>query len=249
MLVSISLHAQPKGTLTADMTYTFKKDEGTNASAIAYNPDANLYYTVIAGNVTYPLEIFKPNGETVYKGQAGFDARGLWWNPKEEQIEGNAIGSKGFYQLEMKADGSITGGVKKIECDQESPSANAVGDYDAKKKSIAFFTSDESTDEIMLLKISKGKGKYKSIELELPSSGADYHRTSVAYTGQKGYEYAIMNTSRRRVDYFNRKGEKTASSSVPEDAVVEDRFRFSFANDRIWLYNAETRTWTAYKAF
>ena len=44
------------------ISYTFVQSGGTNASGVAYNPNLNIYYTVIAGNSAFPLETFDVNG-------------------------------------------------------------------------------------------------------------------------------------------------------------------------------------------
>ena len=41
----------------ASLTLQFEQTSGTNASSVTFNPKAGLYYTSIAGNDLYPLEV------------------------------------------------------------------------------------------------------------------------------------------------------------------------------------------------
>jgi hypothetical protein len=61
---------------TTGISYTYVLPDGTNASGIAYNPNFDIYYAVIAGNPTFPLETFTPSGMPLYQTTAGFDFRG-----------------------------------------------------------------------------------------------------------------------------------------------------------------------------
>ena len=49
----------------------------------------NIYYAVIAGNSSFPLETFDATGVSLYQTNTGFDCRGLWWNPNLNQLETN----------------------------------------------------------------------------------------------------------------------------------------------------------------
>src|SRR6476646_822626 len=62
------------------ISYTYVLTDGTNASGVAYNPNFDIYYAVIAGNSGFPYETFNPSGTSLYQTTAGFDFRGLWWN-------------------------------------------------------------------------------------------------------------------------------------------------------------------------
>ena len=62
---SVSQAQAPKSKLTEDFSYQFSQEGGTNASAVAWNPVAKIYVTVIAGNEEFPLEGFDSKGKTV----------------------------------------------------------------------------------------------------------------------------------------------------------------------------------------
>jgi hypothetical protein len=62
-------------------------------------------------------------------------------------------------------------------------------------------------------------------------------------------KFVVLNIEKRQLVFFDRIGKQTATTSIPNDAVLESMFRFSFANDRAFFYDVENRAWTAYKVF
>src|SRR4051812_46342295 len=58
-----------------------------NNSGVAFNPNLSLYYGVRAGNPGFPLETWTSTGTPLYNTSAGFDWRGMWWNPTTNQLE------------------------------------------------------------------------------------------------------------------------------------------------------------------
>src|SRR6266480_648241 len=79
------------------ISYTYILTDGTNASGVAYNPNFDIYYAVIAGNSGFPYETFNSSGTSLHQTTAGFDFRGLWWNPNTGEVEGNGYFTNGLW--------------------------------------------------------------------------------------------------------------------------------------------------------
>jgi hypothetical protein len=63
-------------------------------------------------------------------------------------------------------------------------------------------------------------------------------------------EFAVLDFNSKRVYLFDRKsGRVTGTVYLPSTAVVNDYFRVSYANDHVWLFDTEERSWTCYKIF
>ena len=77
----------------------------------------------------------------------------------------------------------------------------------------------------------------------------DINSTSVGFTGKKGYEYVLLDYNNGKLAFFDRAGNNTATSTLPSDAPLNDSFAFSFANDRVFLYDKDARVWSAYRVF
>ena len=239
------LAAQPPGLISSGMTLKIKGSGGTNGSAVAFDTKNQLYFTVIAGNPSFPLEVFDVNGNSVQQSEAGFDARGLWYEPKTGLIEGNGPGEGGWYHLVRDANGKYTGKTETIIEGDLLPEFNACGTYDAKKKVVAFYNTGGLTF------YSRKKTNYsKSLTLEgVAEASENYTENCLGYTGQKNYEFVILNHVEKTLCFFNRKGKLTATSKLPADAQTDSRFMFAYANGKAWLYNTSTRAWTGYDVF
>lgn len=84
LLAGTSVNAQVLTSPKASLKLEVKQNSETNGSGLAYNPQTQLYYAVIAGNASYPLVVFDASGNNVYTTNAGNDMRGHWYNQKSE---------------------------------------------------------------------------------------------------------------------------------------------------------------------
>ncbi len=230
----------------ASLTLSFKQSSGTNGAAVAYNPDKNLYYAVVAGNAVFPMEAFDGSGKNVYTTEAGSDMRGLWWNPKTKQLEGNGYGSTGIVGMSLDASGYPSLGNSTIfEGGDHQPGSNSCGTYDG-KKNIWYFNESGFTY------YSRKKGtEAGTLSLKIDNTQLEnLNNTSVIYTGVKTMELGVLDYANKRVYLINKKtGEITATVQLPSDAVTHYSFRFSYANKHIFTYSTETRSWTGYQIF
>lgn len=232
--------AQNSYTAKKSITLGFSSDDGTNACAVAWNPARKIYYSVIAGNETFPLEAFSEKGDYLTGGYAGFDARSLWYNATTGKLEGNGAGDIGLFSCDLGGDGK-PGEVKNVFTGQNQPDFQSVGAFDGKKLIYYLFEG-----KIYTYKHSNGKAS-KSFDLKnCPSGVESLNTTTVVYTGRKGEELGVLDFNSAKVYLFDAKGKFKATILLPEDSIVPDMFRFSFANDRIWLYDTDSRNWTGY---
>jgi len=241
------LQAQnPLGKASVDFTYQMASSEGTNASAVAWHPGLNLYFTGIAGNADFPLEAFNPSGKNVYSAEALADIRGLWYNNATGNLELNHAGEVGWSSISFNRN-MTAHQTHTLHMGQYQPDFQSVGTYDAVEKKVAFLNA--STGSIDLYPYKK-PGKVKSVALRLSTCEIDdINQTSVGYTGVKDFEYVLLNVVNHKLVFVNKAGTETAVTSLPEELVSYGAFKFSFANGRVFLYETETRTWTALRVF
>ena len=89
---------------TAILDITLQCAGGTgNRTGIAFNPNQQLYYSVNAGNTSYPIETFDITGAQVSTVSQGFDYRGAWWNPNTSVLEGNGHANLGVWIQDLEA--------------------------------------------------------------------------------------------------------------------------------------------------
>ncbi len=236
--------AQPEKNPTHSLTFTLTQGDGTNGASVAYNPSKKIYYCIIAGNASFPLEAFSKN-ENVYAGTAGFDARGLWYNEKENTLEGNAYDGTGIYSIPLDSKG-LPSGEAEYKYPGGQPNAQAVGVYDAATGTLLYF--DKDNEQVIRYKRASGKaGK----SLKLKGCPADYDNICPAmiYTGVKGYEFGIYDFVDAKVYFFDKKGNYTETSVMGDDAPYNELFNFSYANGYVFLFDTGMKEWLGYKIF
>ncbi len=246
IVIGLAKAQTPAGTLVQDIQYTFNQSDGTNACAVAWNPDSRIYITVIAGNESFPLEGFNTSAELVFSAQAKFDYRGLWYNPVTKQMEGNGAGEAGWTAFSLNANNTPSSNMT-LFVGQHQPDFQSVGTYNYDKKQVAFLNPDFTT--IQLYSREKPK-KIKKITLKWgDNSTFSINPNSLGYTGAKGFEYVVLDYVSGKLIFFNTKGEVSATRAIPAGAPLNDSFAFSFANGHAFLYDKITRTWFGFKVF
>ena len=227
----------------ASLTLKFKQSTGTNASSVTYNPKAKLYYSCIAGNRAYPLEVFDINGKNVFQTTTGVDLRGLWWNNKSKSLEGNCYGTGGIVSFPLSKKATPFIGVKTLlEGADHQPGKNSCGVYDSKKKQVLYYNYGYA------VKYTDGE-KVETLKLSIPNI-SHINSESLIYTGKKSMELGVLDYINKKVYLFNKKtGEKSATITLPADAITHSVFRFAYANNYVFLYNTESRSLTGYQIF
>lgn len=233
----------PFEVLKPKITLHLQDDLGTNGSAVAWDPSLKRYYTAMAGNEEFALESFKKKGKPALQNKAGVDVRGLWYDTEANELMGNAAGQGGIFAVHIGQTGQIIGKVTTVNPGQTQPDYQSVGVWDEGHSEVLYY-SDKFVHRFSLL----DKLKLESIEL-FPTNVSDYNTTSMIYTQTENHGIGLLNVKTHSVDYFNMQGEMTGSSKFPDNVQLHDSFRFSYANGFIWIFDADQRTWTGFRAF
>lgn len=247
LLVAGCLHGQtPIQNPTLAFQYQFQQPDGNNAATVAWNSEKQIYLTAFSGNREFPVEAFGPTGQPMGKGTAGFDLRGIWYNPKTKGFEANGFAGRGWLTFPLKPDNSPDE-PRVIFGSAFQPNEQSVGSYDSDMKKVIFLNAEGGA--IVCYKRKQPKQQSR-IPLEWKDvKAADVNSTSVGYTGAKNAEFVLLDHKNRRLVFFNRAGRTTFKSDLPIDAPVNAAFCFAFANDHAFLYDKATRTWYAYRVF
>ncbi len=244
--------------MTATQQFKIKiPSGGANAAAVVYNPKTKLYYAAQAGNMEFPLVIFDENARVVSDAAQTtmIDVRGLWYNPKTKNMEGNGYDENGWFQYELDKNGlpeKIT--VRKQGMNQ--PDANSAGVLNTNENEVMFLVGMN----IACYSVD-GSNKSKNITLHVgAASAADdaqlteadfentYNMRSLIYTGKKGAEIGLLNVVKKQVELYDIKtGYMKQVVKLPANFKIETYFNFSFSNDTYWLFDKEERYWYGYR--
>ncbi|HXH19424.1 MAG TPA: hypothetical protein VNJ07_10110 [Chitinophagales bacterium] len=239
-IANAQLNTHPEATLYL----AIQQGGGANGIAVAYNPLKKIYYCAIAGNAEFPLECFT-GGENIYRGAIGFDARGLWYNEKSKNLEGNSYGGDGIYAIALDKEGMPEGNPEN-KYPNVQPDEQSVGAYDAASDQIFYF--DYTSGEVIPYKRTAGK-KGKIIKLKNCPVPFENLNSAMVYTGQKNAEIGVYNFLDAEVYFFNKKGEYQTTVTLPDDAPYNEMFNFSYANGHVFLFDKDMREWIGYKVF
>ncbi len=231
---------------TQGISLSYIQGGGTNASGVAYNPNLNIYYAVIAGNSGFPYETFDVIGNPLFQTNAGFDFRGLWWNPNTNEVEGNGYNTFGLWTSNLNGSGYAQNTGTTIFAGQNQPDAQSCGDYDCQANEIVYYFNGS------IYRYSRANaaflGSYPLTGSPVPVG--NWNTTSVIYTGCAGNEIGIEDYVGRNILLFNKAtGAYSGMSALPATAVTNNSFRFSYANNLVWLYDVNTRKWTSFAIF
>lgn len=242
--IASSIAQSPLRNANTAMTYHIKSESGTNACAVTYNAKDGLYYTAFAGNTSYPLEAFDSKGQNKYAGEIGIDIRSLWYNAKKKMLEGMAYPQKGKFTISVGSNGMPTSmkepNEKILEAIPEGQStACLIG------KNLYYFDGSY----VHVLNGSNYKAKSKFSLKSIPGDISHLNSTTLVYTGKKGFELGFYDSFEGKVYFTDLSGNYTGTSLLPNSAPDATAFRFSYANDMLWLYDATERVWQAYFVF
>jgi hypothetical protein len=260
-LIAFSASAQNRK-LKQVMHFEIPGDGGSNGASIAYDPAKKLYYAPMAGNAAFTLAIFNAAGKRISEEDQAtiFDVRGMWYNPAMKAICGNAYADGGWVRYQTNTKGIPTETTALLE-GQYQPTEQSVGVYDAKSGMVYFLSGaflvaydkkgEEKTRTMLttpaLKNLDMEAENYQTLKdgEELPSG---YNTTAPIFTGLPGAEIGLLNVEEKQVELYNRKtGKLTQKWKLPEEATCYDSFNFAYANGMVWLFDKDTRSWTAYK--
>ena len=225
-------------------SYEMQSNEGTNGSAVVWVPDGNYYVTCIAGNADFPLEAFDRSGKSLYAVPVGIDIRGMWYNPKTKRLEANGAGDAGWYERIGATNGKPDGEWKLIVAGQNHPDFQSVLSYIPKKKKLV--TYYDGNFSFWGRKNQKQKLRFQH--------GTPFGEkwfidpTTACYTGNDDFPIAILELNAGKILYFDLKGKYLAGTLVDGTDDIS-AFRFSFANGKAFIFDAEARIWNAFDVF
>lgn len=236
----------PLSTPILDVQYTMQSFDGTNASSVVFVPGKDIYITVIAGNADFPLEGFRTDGRNAFAATAGFDYRGLWYNPKTKKMEGNGAGEAGWVTFGFDA-GVGPQISTTIVSGQNQPDFQSVGIFDLGQKAVVFLSADK---ESIVAYSRKKPSKTSTTSLNWGSVAVNnINASGLGYTGVSGYEFVALDYVNAKLVFFDRKGTQTGTVKMPSSAPMNDWFGFAFTNNRAFFYDKTNRTWYGYKVF
>ncbi|MBP6688096.1 MAG: hypothetical protein KA160_09570 [Lacibacter sp.] len=230
---------------------------GANGASVAYHPKQKLYYAAQAGNMEFPLVIFNAKGTIVSEKdqQTLIDVRGLWYNPKTKQLEGNAYKDNGWFSYDLNKKG-LPEKINKKKDGQNQPDQNSAGVLNTDDNEVLFL------DGLNIVCYSTdGVDKRKSIQIhfgamnandETTLSVADFEKTynvrSIIYTGTKNAEIGLFNITKKQVELYDMKsGYMSQVIKLPIDFEAETFFNFSYSNGIYWVFDKQKRKWNGYK--
>jgi hypothetical protein len=245
LISGFSLDAQVIDQPKASLTIEFSQSSGTNASGMTYDPKRELYYTLIAGNETFPMEVFDAQGNNVYTTDAGSDMRGIWWNKKTKSVEGNCYSDGGIVGMELNEKGYPSMGSKTLFSGSHQPSSNVCGVFDG-KKNIYYFDGERVS-----IYSRKSGEKVSTLDVNLDNSKmGSLNYTSMIYTGMKKMEIGLLDFANNKIYLINKKdGSLTSTVTLPSSVKAHESFRFGYANKFAFIYSTTTRSWTGYRIF
>lgn len=215
-----------------------------NCSGVGYNPIMNRYYGVRAGNSGFPLETWTSAGGQLYSTTAGFDWRGMWWNPNTNQLEGNGYSTYGMWRADINGSGYALNTGSNIFSGQAQPDAQSCGDYDPIANEVIYYYNGR------IYRYSRATNAAISnyALLGCPVAFSNINSTTVVYTGCVGREIGILDYVNKRIYLFQKNtGAYVGMSQLPGTAVTTNSFRFSYANGYAWLFDLGTGNWYSYR--
>lgn len=223
-----------------EVKLVMSEGEGTNGAAVAYHPTFKRYYACFAGNEYYPLEAFDTKGNRLYKTTVGFDARGLWYNPVKNTIEGNAYDNGGIYNYTLNEKGEVES-TNALNFQVLQPDAQSVGAYDYHLNQVNFLY------EGSIHKINRNDGEEVG-KINLKNLQLYNMSDALVYTGLKNGEWGVLDITQNKVLLFDKNtGEQTGAVQIPKSVKLQGSFNFAYANGRFWIFDIENRTWRGFK--
>ena len=219
-----------------------------NRSAVVFNPEAGLYYSVDAGCKRYPMDTYSADGAFLGTTEQGFDYRGAWWNPATHQLEGNGYLDAGLFAQTLDPSTHQPTGMGTVLMKAAQPTAHSVGAFDPEAKEIIYY-HDGSVS-----RYSRSNNSRRAVRhiKELPTGAGDLNANSIVYTGFVGYEWGVYDHAHRRLLFIDKRtGTCSGYCQLPPSAPARTLFGMSYANGYFWLFDAPNNpgVWRSYRVF
>ena len=250
-LLSAHAHAQqgmPLAVAEEGPTLAATAGANDNRSAVVFNPEAGLYYSVDAGCKRYPMDTYSADGAFLGTTEQGFDYRGAWWNPATHQLEGNGYLDAGLFVQTLDPASQLPTGTGTMLLKSAQPTAHSVGAFDPEANEIIYY-HDGSVS-----RYSRSNNSRRAVRhiKELPTGKGDLNANSIVYTGFVGYEWGVYDHAHRRLLFINKRtGTYSGYCQLPPSAPVRTLFGMSYANGYFWLFDAPNNpgVWRSYRVF
>jgi len=209
-------------------------------TGVAYNPNRNLYYAVRAGNSSFELNTYDANGALLNTTPAGFDFRGLWWNPNTATLEGNGYNTNGYRVVDLDANGyALSTGTNLAGLFQ--PDAQSVGDYDFQANEVIFYDNGR----IYRYARTTGAALGNYAITGLPVATGNLNSNTVGYTGIAGKEILVYDYVTKRVYFIDKAtGAFVQQVQLPASAPGPSIYDLSYANAKAWI--SDCSQWISY---
>jgi len=220
----------------------FSSAAAVSNTTITYNWSAKKYYSIRAGNINFPLETWNETGGlSVYQDTAGLDSRGIWWNPNLNQLERNCFNSIGWSTIQLNGSNNATKNFTMLFTGLNQPNGQSCGAYDFKTNTVLFCFGGQ------MYVYDRNTALLSGI---IPLTGISFttvNQVAIMYTGQIGYEIALLDYAAKRIYLFDRvTGALTGVTQLPASAVTSATYRVGYTNQRLWLFNSSVKTWNSY---
>lgn len=232
---------------------------GTRGAGVCWNPVTKKYYAGFAGNVGYPLGVFDASGKLLSDEDLTTmqDLRGIWYNPVTKKICGNTYNDGGWFSYKLDKKGI------PVESSTDFPGMNqpneqSVGAYNVAGKSVCFLNKGKivfyaagnavEKDNSLTIHFGRKKSEGPSENEDAETENSDYNNNVVIYTGIPNAEIGLLNVPERRIELYDIKlGFLQQKLKIPDEAMVESTFNFSYSNGVYWLFDMENRVWKGFK--
>ena len=252
-------NAQTTRTLKLVLELQMPEGDGSNGASVAWHVEQKKYYAAFAGNADFPLAVFDKTGKLLSSEglTTGFDVRGLWYDPTEKGIFGNAYGESGWFMLNLDEIG-IPISSDNVMDEMIQPDNNSVGFLSISKDAICFLNGQEvkiykNQEEVMAenVRLYAGLSKKPKVVKEdddISTLPENYNSNVAVSTELPNAEFGLLNISTKQIELYGKTtGLMTQVLKLPNDSPVNNMFNFSFANGIYWLFDKEKRKWVGYK--
>ncbi len=215
-----------------------------NPTSVAYHPDYQNYYIVRAGNANFPLETKNLQGNHLFSTTAGVDTRGLWWNANTHSIEKNCYNNIGWRASQMDNIGNMLSTNLLILNGTFQPNTQSVGAFDYQHNEVIFNHLG------IISRYNRNTGAFISAYPLVGINVSNLNWNTVIYTDVTHCEIGIYDFVNKKVLFFERNtGTLTATSQLPPNAPANAAYRFSYANQLIWLFDYGNQVWKSYNVW
>jgi len=218
-----------------------KINGGENGTSVVFDSINNLYYTFFAGSKNFYVERFDVSGNKIDSSKIGFDARGVWYNKETKKIEGNSYDGGGIFEIDIEKN-RLLGLATSIFEENEQPDKNSAGAYDYDDNNILYF------DEGVIKKYSRERNKYVGdIKISGLPSDEYINFTTPIYLGYKKNEIGLLDYGNRAIYTIDKNtGKYSKKLLLPPDSKTYPKLRFSYANNRIWIFDVDNKKWLGF---